>query len=75
MVAAYPFWPNQNVLEDVAVQRGEASQGDIVSQRYVPHDTLTWSDVKLYANTISDQNMFTYVPFVSSHRSRLLQNH
>ena len=75
MVAAYPFWPNQNVLEDAAVQRGEPSLGDIVSQKCLPRDTLTWNDVKLYTDTINDENMLTYVPFMSSKTSRLLQNH
>ena len=72
MVAAYPYWPNQHVLEDVAVRRGEPSLGEIIGQTWVPQGIVTWEDVKSYADRLDEQNVLTYVPFVSGSRARLL---
>ena len=72
MVAAYPSLLSQTLLEQAALDRGYPPLPDIINQTVPPHEVLTWHHVNMYVRTINVHNMFTYVPFLSTIRTRLL---
>lgn len=72
MAAAYPSLLSQTMLEQAAIDRGYPPLSDIINQKAPPLEILNWNHVNMYVRMINVHNMFTYVPFLPSVRTRLL---